>query len=63
MTYNVLANCYSDTTMAKEELFKHCPPEYLDFRYRRLLLAHEIKSNLKLISLFLFCFIELSFLL
>ena len=45
MSYNVLANCYSDTAAAKEHLFSHCPLEYLDFRYRRILLVHEIKSN------------------
>ncbi len=50
MTYNILANCYSDTAMAKEQLFSHCPLEYLDFRYRRILLVHEIQSKLKIKS-------------
>ena len=49
MTYNVLANCYSDSVLAKESLFAYCPPEYLDFKYRRILLVHEIKRNFKLI--------------
>lgn len=46
MSYNILANCYADTTLAREELFKSCPSEYLDFKYRRILLIHEIKSKL-----------------
>lgn len=50
MSYNILASCYSDTDEAKEELFTHCPLDYLDFKYRRILLLHEIKSNSNLIK-------------
>ena len=45
MSYNILANCYADTALAREELFNYCPAEFLDFKYRRLLLVHEIKSK------------------
>lgn len=47
MSYNILASCYSDTAAAREELFAHCPLEYLDFKYRRPLLLHEIKSKIQ----------------
>jgi mRNA deadenylase 3'-5' endonuclease subunit Ccr4 len=46
MSYNILANCYSDTTYAKEVLFSHCPSDYLKFTYRRILLVHEIISRI-----------------
>jgi mRNA deadenylase 3'-5' endonuclease subunit Ccr4 len=46
MTYNILANCYSETALAKEKLYPYCPLEYLEFKYRRILLVHEIKSNI-----------------
>ena len=49
MSYNILANCYADTALAREELFNYCPAEFLDFKYRRLLLVHEIKSKVILI--------------
>ena len=42
MSYNILANCYADTALARDELFNYCPSDYLDFKYRRLLLLHEI---------------------
>ncbi len=45
MTYNILANCYSETVVAQEQLYPYCPAEYLDFKYRRALLVHEILSN------------------
>lgn len=45
MTYNILANCYADSVLAREELYIYCPSEFLDFKYRRVLLAHEIKSK------------------
>ncbi len=45
MTYNILAKCYSETSLAKEHLYTYCPPEYLDFMYRRTLLVHEILSK------------------
>ena len=44
MTYNILANCYSETSLAKEHMYPYCPPEYLSFIYRRPLIIHEIKS-------------------
>ncbi len=43
MSYNILkrsATCYEF-----RDDYPLCPPEYLDFSYRRLLLLHEIKSN------------------
>ena len=46
MTYNILANCYSETALAKEKLYPYCPLEYLEFKYRRILLVHEIKSDI-----------------
>lgn len=45
MSYNILANCYADSSLAKGELYPYCPDEYLNFKYRRVLLIHEIKSN------------------
>ncbi|CAF0767148.1 unnamed protein product [Brachionus calyciflorus] len=42
VTYNILANCYSDTSLAKTELYPYCPLEYLDFKYRKILLINEI---------------------
>ncbi|RNA38549.1 2 -5 -phosphodiesterase 12 [Brachionus plicatilis] len=44
VTYNVLANCYSDTSLAKTDLYPYCPLEYLDFKYRKILLINEIKN-------------------
>ena len=60
MTYNVLANCYSETSLAKEKLYPYCPVEFLEFKYRRILLIHEMKStilnkNFTLISISSFC--------
>ena len=45
ISYNVLANCYSDSEASHKAFFSACPREYLDFQYRRLLLVHEIQSN------------------
>ncbi|KAK3909043.1 2',5'-phosphodiesterase 12 [Frankliniella fusca] len=42
MTYNILAGMYSDTDIAKTELFAHCPPYALDIDYRKQLLMKEI---------------------
>ena len=44
MTYNILAECYSETVLAREQLYTYCPAEYLDFKYRRIIIIHEIKS-------------------
>ena len=46
MTYNVLANCYSETSLAKEKLYPYCPAEFLEFKYRRILLIHEMQSTI-----------------
>jgi hypothetical protein len=46
ISYNVLANCYSDSEASHKAFFSACPREYLDFQYRRLLLVHEIKVTL-----------------
>ena len=50
MSYNILANCYSETSLAKEKLYPYCPLEFLEFKYRRLLIVHEIKSTLPFFS-------------
>ena len=42
MSYNVLKMASGSLT----EDYPRCPPEYLDFKYRRILLVHEIKSKL-----------------
>ena len=42
MTYNILADQYAATDRAKEELFAHCPSEFLEAHYRRPLLFKEI---------------------
>ena len=58
MTYNILANCYSDSALAKEELYTYCPSEFLEFRYRRILLVHEIKRILfEYLVIYLFLFL------
>lgn len=42
VSYNILADMYSDSKTAREELFKHCPPQYLSMDYRRHLLLKEL---------------------
>ena len=42
MTYNILADQYASTDRAKEELFAHCPSEFLEPQYRRPLVFKEI---------------------
>ena len=42
MTYNILADQYASTDRAKDELFAHCPSEFLDPNYRRPLVFKEI---------------------
>lgn len=42
VSYNILADCYADTETAKNELFAHCPVEYLDVEYRKQLYLKEI---------------------
>ena len=43
MSYNVLAKCFTDCD-AGPSTFPKTPLEYLPHSYRRILLAHEIKS-------------------
>ncbi len=47
VTYNLLAHAYSDTATAKIHFYPYCEQEYLDFKYRRVLLTHELMSELK----------------
>lgn len=42
LTYNLLAQVYADTDLAREELFSHCPPHALEMDYRKHLLLKEI---------------------
>ena len=44
MSYNILAKCFTDSIKASNDRPK-CNTEYLNSNYRRVLLAHEIKSN------------------
>lgn len=45
MSYNILANCHADSKGTKEKLYDYCSLNYLDCKYRRVLLTHEIKSE------------------
>ncbi|GFN89580.1 2',5'-phosphodiesterase 12 [Plakobranchus ocellatus] len=42
LTYNLLADIYSQTEYAQEQLFDYCPPEALNMDYRKHLLLKEI---------------------
>lgn len=42
MSYNILADCYADTETAKNELFAHCPVEFLDVEYRKMIYLKEL---------------------
>ena len=42
VSYNILADMYSDSKTAREELFQHCPPQYLTMDYRKHLLLKEL---------------------
>lgn len=42
VSYNILADMYSDSKTAREELFRHCPPQYLTMDYRKHLLLKEL---------------------
>ncbi|KAH9498116.1 2',5'-phosphodiesterase 12 [Bulinus truncatus] len=42
MTYNILAQIYADTDLARQELFHYCPSKALDMDYRKHLLLKEI---------------------
>lgn len=42
VSYNILADMYSDSKTAREELFKHCPAQFLTMDYRKHLLLKEL---------------------
>ena len=42
VSYNILADMYSDSKSAREDLFRHCPPQYLTMDYRKHLLLKEL---------------------
>lgn len=42
MTYNILADFYSDSDFSREQLFPHCPPYALSMDYRKYLLLKEL---------------------
>lgn len=42
VSYNILADMYSDSKTAREELFKHCPAQFLTMDYRKHLLFKEL---------------------
>ncbi|CAL1533474.1 unnamed protein product [Lymnaea stagnalis] len=42
LTYNILAQIYADTDLARQELFNYCPSHALDMDYRKHLLLKEI---------------------
>ncbi|KAL4445318.1 hypothetical protein ABPG77_011143 [Micractinium sp. CCAP 211/92] len=42
LTYNILADQYAATETAKNVIFAHCPPQYLDPDYRRPLVLSEL---------------------
>lgn len=44
VSYNILADLYTDQKYSREVLFKHCPRQYLDLNYRRQLLVREIEG-------------------
>ncbi|CAG5136448.1 unnamed protein product [Candidula unifasciata] len=42
LTYNLLAQVYADTDLARQELFSYCPKHALEMDYRKHLLLKEI---------------------
>ena len=42
VTYNLLADMYSDSKTAREELFSYCPKQFLTMDYRKHLLIDEL---------------------
>lgn len=42
VTYNILADMYSDSKTAREQLFKYCPEKYLKMDYRKHLILKEL---------------------
>ncbi|GFR85315.1 2',5'-phosphodiesterase 12 [Elysia marginata] len=45
LTYNLLAEVYSDTDFSRDHLFHYCPPEFLTMDYRKHLLLKEIVAK------------------
>ena len=46
MTYNVLADTYSETDFSKTVLYPYCPPYALEFDYRKLLILKELTGTI-----------------
>ncbi|TGZ67319.1 hypothetical protein CRM22_004866 [Opisthorchis felineus] len=44
VSYNLLADLYSSTEAARDIIFRHCPLEYLDQKYRLPLILRELLS-------------------
>lgn len=44
VTYNILADFYSDSDFSRETLFSHCPPYALEMHYRKHLLLTELQG-------------------
>ncbi|KAG5445774.1 2',5'-phosphodiesterase 12 [Clonorchis sinensis] len=44
VSYNLLADLYSSTEAARDIIFRHCPLEYLDQKYRLPLILREVLS-------------------
>ncbi|XP_005090525.1 2',5'-phosphodiesterase 12 [Aplysia californica] len=42
LSYNILAEMYADTDVARTQLFAHCPQQALDMSYRKQLILKEI---------------------
>ncbi|RWS28781.1 2':5'-phosphodiesterase 12-like protein [Leptotrombidium deliense] len=42
VSYNILADLYADSDHSRTVLFPYCPPNYLDFNYRKHLLIKEL---------------------
>lgn len=51
MSYNVLADVYTNSDFSRNTLFKHCPEKYLDYDYRKLLLTKELIGNFTIAQL------------
>jgi len=42
VTYNVLADVYTESEVSRTKLFSHCPASFIDYGYRKLLIAQEL---------------------
>ena len=49
VSYNLLADIYSDSDYARDVLFSYCPPYALDMDYRRQVLLKEITGMIDMI--------------